>query len=421
MKDNIIYDLIIVGGGASGLIAAITAAREGSKVLILEKLDVLGSKLKATGGGRCNLTNTLQEKTFMSAFGREGRFMTSSLKALSNEKLMEFFNEIGVKTHAPDGFRVFPVTHEAITILSALEEQIRKLNITVLCSQRVEKVNLSGTNITSVSTSDNTYETSNVLIATGGLGYPELGAEGDGYEIAKSLGHKVTDLFPAMLPLDTKEEWVDKCKADTVGKVELRINLPKFKKYRAFGDLIFTDTGIRGPVVLDAAREITPLLKKHGEVPLLLKFIKGKNEEELKEHLKSELANNTLGSLLEHLGKLMPRPLVKQLCLTIGINANERFRQNSGDKREELIKLLVWTPLTIIGHEGFKSAMITRGGVPIKEINPETMESKLIHGLYFSGEVINLDGPCGGFNLQWAFSSGYLAGHLGKIALRDDT
>ena len=413
MNNN--FDLIVVGSGAAGMIAAITAARRGKKVLLLEKLSKIGAKLKATGGGRCNLTNTLENEAFMERFGREGRFMTPALNALDHRDLIAFFADIGVESHAPDGYRVFPVSHNSSTIIAALEEEMKRLDIEVLCSQRVEKLTHNGNRVTGVTTQNATYSALNVIIATGGLGYPQLGAEGDGYALAESVGHKVTELYPAMMPLRTKETWVKNCRADTIAKAELRVDLPKAKRLCARGDLIFTANGIRGPVVLDFAREVTPLLEKYGEVPLLINLTKGMNEEEIRSHIKNEIAKNPHRSTLEHLTTLLPESVAKELCSLAGADSSCGFNKLPGAQRDALVKLLAWTPLTVTGHDGFKMAMITRGGISLKEIRPETMESKLLEGLYFCGEVMNLDGPCGGYNLQWSFASGYLAGHLGDM------
>lgn len=403
------YDVIVVGSGAAGMIAAIGSARRGTSVLLLEKLSKLGAKLKATGGGRCNLTNTLDNATFMNSFGREGRFMTEALNAFDNKKLRTFFEEIGVESHSPDGFRVFPKTHNSGTILEALEKEMLSLGVEILCNQKVEEILFENKQLSGVRTSKEKYLASKVVIATGGLGYPVLGAEGDGYEMAQKLGHKVTELFPAMMPLKVKETWVEKCRADTLAKVELRVDLKKAKKLRAKGDLIFTKTGIRGPVVLDFSREVTPLIEKYGEVPLLLNLTKGKNEDELLKHLKNEITKDSSLTTLELVKTLLPEALSLELCKLAEISPDLGFNRQEGKARNSLVKLLAWTPLTVVGHDGFKMAMITRGGVSLKEINPQTMESKLIKGLFFCGEVMNLDGPCGGYNLQWSFSSGYLA------------
>jgi hypothetical protein len=410
------YDLIVVGAGAAGLIAAITAARHGKKVLLLEKLSKIGAKLKATGGGRCNLTNTLPNDEFMARFGREGRFMTPALRLFDHRALMAFFAEIGVESHAPDGYRVFPVSHTSVSIISALEEEIEKLGITLVCSSRAESLEHDGVQVTGVTTREYRYRAPNVIIATGGLGYPQLGAEGDGFTIAAAIGHKVTELYPAMMPLRTKETWGEACRADTIPKVEIRIDLSKAKNIRAQGDLIFTANGIRGPVVLDVAREITPLIEKYGEVPLLINLTKGRNEEQIRAHIKNEIEKHPEQSVLTHMMTLLPESLSRALCRLADADPDKGFNKLEGIQRDRLVKLLAWTPLTVIGHDGFKMAMITRGGVSLKEIRPESMESKILSGLYFCGEVMNLDGPCGGYNLQWSFASGYLAGHLGDAS-----
>ncbi|MEJ2414198.1 MAG: NAD(P)/FAD-dependent oxidoreductase [Sulfurimonas sp.] len=404
------YDLVVVGSGAAGLISAVVAARNGKKVLLLEKLSKVASKLKATGGGRCNLTNTLSNEEFMSRFGKNGRFMQDALHGFDHNKLVNFLESIGVETHAPDGFRVFPTSHSSQTIIDAFLDELTRLNVEVKCEQKVERLLVEGTSITGVKTQKSTYKTNNVILATGGLGYTTLGAEGDGYALVEELGHKLTDLSPAMMPLKTKERWQESCRADTIAKVELRVDLKKYKKLRAKGDLIFTKDGIRGPVVLDFAREVTPILKKYDEVPILLNLTKGKNEEQIRAHLKKTFLDSPDKTIVELVHTLLPLPLSSELCKLAEIDTTLTYRKIDGMKRDKLIQLLAWTPLTVIGHDGFKMAMITRGGISLKEIDPKTMQSKLIKGLYFCGEIMDLDGPCGGYNLQWSFASGYLAG-----------
>ena len=409
-KEN--YDLIVVGSGAAGIISAIVAARNNKRVLLLEKLSQIASKLKATGGGRCNLTNTLSNEDFMGKFGRDGRFMQDAIKDFDHKALITFFNDIGVDTHAPDGFRVFPTSHSSVTIIKALHDEMIRLKVDIECKQKVEELLYEGSQIIGLKTSTNTFTSPNIVLATGGLGYPVLGAEGDGFTIASNLGHKITELHPAMMPLKTKETWVTHCRADTIAKVELKVDLKKHKKLRAKGDLIFTKTGIRGPVVLDFAREVTPLLSKYGEVPLLLNLTKGMNEEEIRQYLKDQFSKNTQSSILNIVTSLLPEALSLELCQLSSINPQSTNKEIAGKDRAKLIEILAWTPLTITGHDGFKMAMITRGGINLKEINPKTMQSKIMKGLYFCGEVMNLDGPCGGYNLQWSFASGNLAGKL---------
>lgn len=405
------YDLIIIGGGAAGMVAAITAARDGKKVLLLEKLSQIGAKLRATGGGRCNLTNTLSDEEFMSKFGRDGRFIQDALKAFSSKDLQDFMSEIGVQTHAPDGFRVFPTTHSSSTIINAFNDEMLRLGVDIRTSMKVDSILIKDSKIDGVSTNKDTFYASNVILATGGLGYPTLGAEGDGYSLSSNLGHNITQLHPAMMPLKTKETWVSNCRADTIANATLKVDMKKHKKLRIQDDLIFTKTGIRGPAVLDFARDITPLLEKYGEVPLLINMTKGMNEDEILKHLRNSNQVEQK-NILELVSTLLPNPLAKEICIMAGVDTETMFSKIKGEAKAQLIKLLAWTPLTIIGHDGFKMAMITRGGINLKEIDPKTMQSKLINGLYFCGEVMNIDGPCGGYNLQWSFSSGYLAAKL---------
>ncbi|WP_345991292.1 NAD(P)/FAD-dependent oxidoreductase [Sulfurimonas sp. HSL-1716] len=406
------YDVIVIGSGAAGMIAAIKAAREKKRVLLLEKLSKLGSKLKATGGGRCNLTNTLGNEDFMAKFGRNGRFMQDALNLFGHKELIEFFNDIGVKTHAPDGFRVFPVGHDSQTVLFALQNELEHLHVEVRTSQKVIEILSEDLQIKGVKSRSDIYFSPNVIIATGGLGYPVLGAEGDGYALASSLGHKTTELYPAMMPLTTKEKWTNNCRADTLAKVELRVDLKKYKNLKALGDLIFTKNGIRGPVVLDFAREITPILSKLGEVPIVANFTKGMNEDEILRHFKNESVKDPDSTIEQNLLSILPSSVIHELCRLADVDPSMRFNKTEGKNRARLIKILAATPLTVNGHEGFKTAMITRGGISLKEIDPRTMQSRLVKGLYFCGEVIDIDGPCGGYNLQWSFSSGYLAGSL---------
>ena len=408
------YDLIVVGSGAAGMTAAITAKQKCENVLLIEQLPALGTKLKATGGGRCNLSNTLDDLTFMNSFGKNGRFMRDALKLFNHTSLINFLSDIAVKTHIPDGFRIFPVTHNSSTIINALKDELNRLKVQIKCSTKVEELLYEDEKIVAVKTANESFFSKNVIIATGGLGYPMLGANGDGYDFASKLNHKVTPLYPAMIPLKTKETWVGACRADTIPKACIKIDLPKAKKLKATGDLIFTSKGIRGPVVLDFAREITPFLEKYKEVPLLINLTKGMNENDIFAHLKQEIKKNPQATVLETISTLLPSSVAEQLVILSGANIKQSFNKQDGEIRNKIVKNLAWTPLTVVGHDGFKKAMITRGGISLKDINPKTMQSKHIKGLYFCGEVVDLDGPCGGYNLQWSFSSGYLAGQLLK-------
>jgi predicted Rossmann fold flavoprotein len=389
--------------------AAITAARQGAAVVLLEKNSEIARKVLASGGGRCNLTNTLEVDQFIKGFGRNGRFMIPAMQAMDSNKLRQFFETIGVATQALDGFRVFPVGHRADTVKNALLKELEKNKIKVLNGSRAQKLLFDERGIRGVATQKAEIQGERVVIATGSKSYSALGGSEDGYRLAAQAGHKIVPLFPAMVPLICREAWVASCRADTIGKAEIRVNLPEARKLGATGDLIFTNDGIRGPVVLDFAREITPLLEKYGEVPLLLNLTGGLNEEQIREKIKKRTGQFPEESVVETLSVLMPRPLAKEICLQSSANPDSRYRQLEGCIREKLVKMLAATPLTVVGHGGFEQAMVTRGGVSLKEVDPHTLASKLIKGLFFCGEVLDLDGPCGGFNLQWAFSSGYLA------------
>ena len=413
-EKNRVFDVIVIGGGAAGIMASISAAKENKSVLLLEKLSKIAAKLKATGGGKCNLTNTLSSDEFMAKFGKNGRFLTYAIDAFNANDLRDFFANIGVETIARDGFRVFPIEHSSSIILKALDDELENQGVIVECNVNIKEIKKD--KIFTIFSEEKTYHAKNIIIATGGLGYPTLGATGDGYDFAKEFGHEITSLHPAMMPLFTKEKNFASCKADTIAKAILKVDLPKYKKLKLTGDLIFTKEGIRGPVVLDFARELTPILASHNEVPLLISFLKGMNEEQIYTHLKNEISKNPTNTILQNLNTLLALSVATEICNICQINPDEKFKNIDGIKREKLIKTLAWTPLTVIGHEGFKNAMITRGGVELKEIDSKTMQSKIIEGLFFCGEVVNIDGPCGGYNLQWSFSSGYLAG---KIASKE--
>jgi len=412
-QDKNRYDLIVVGAGPSGMIASIVASRKGKRVLLLEKLSKVGTKLKATGGGRCNLTNTLHKEDFMEKFGKDGRFLSSVLERFDASDLITFFKEIGVETHAPDGFRIFPKTHQAQSIVQALHHTLIKEGVTILCQQSAQTLLISEhQRIQGIKTQSDTFFADAVIIATGGKGYPQFGTQGDGYQLAKEVGHTISEPYPAMMPLKVEESWVEACRADTLPKVTIKVDLKKYRKLTATGDLIFTKDGIRGPVVLDFSREITPLLEKYERVPILIHFTKGMNEESIRQTFKEKLQKNPHLSTLELLSTLIPSSLARVLCQLANIDPHLHLQKQKGLFRDKLYQLLVWTPLHVIGHDGFKMAMVTRGGISLKEIEPHTMQSRKVHSLYFCGEVVNIDGPCGGYNLQWAFSSGYVAGSL---------
>ncbi|MDX9814165.1 MAG: NAD(P)/FAD-dependent oxidoreductase [Sulfurimonadaceae bacterium] len=398
-----IYDAITIGAGASGIIASISLARGGKKVLLLEKMPQIGLKVKASGGGKCNLTNKLSTEVFLEKFGKNRFFIKDAIENFNSDELIRFFDTLGVKTLSADGFRVFPSTHNSQTITDALRDELKKSAVVTKTSSAVIDV-LKDDTLFKIITKDETFLSKNLILATGALGYKSLGTTGDGYSFAKNLSHTITPLYPAMLPLKLKEKWVANCKADTIAKATMSVDIKKYHKIKATGDLIFTNDGIRGPLVLDIAREITPLLELFGEVPITLNLTHLKNEDEA---LK-KLQQNSSYSMLEQLEEFLPTSIAKEMLKILSIDESKTLKQLDGKSKDELIKLLVKTPLTVVGHSGYEKAMITRGGVSLKEVESKTLESKLTKGLYFCGEVLDIDGPCGGYNLQWAFSSGVL-------------
>jgi len=406
------YEVIVVGAGASGIIAAITAAKNGKTVLLLEHMSKIALKLKASGGGRCNLTNTLPQEQFLAQFKKDGRFLQDSLNYFSQQDLIDFFKDLGVECIAKDGFRVFPSLHNSTQIIDALQNEIKRLKITTLTNHKVEKLLLEDSTIKGVVSNNKEFFAKSVIVATGGLGYPTLGANSSGYMLAKSANHTIVNLYPAMLPLSVKEQWVSNCRADTISKAKLQVAIKKYKKLKAKGDLIFGKNSIKGPVVLDFAREITPLLEKFKSVPLVANFCKGLNQEQIMQKLKQENAKNPNQNILQLVSTLLPSSLAVELCKLSGVTLEQSLKKQKGPHLDMLYKILSATPLTVTGCDGFKSAMVTRGGISLKEIDSKTMQSRLVKGLYFCGEILNIDGPCGGYNLQFAFSSGYLAGLL---------
>ncbi len=406
------YDVVVIGGGASGMVAAISAARMGSKTLICESSRRLGTKVLATGGRRCNLTNTLSTEEFIARVKPHGRFMGPALELLGGPKLRAFFDEIGMATVVLDGFRVWPETRRSATVLAALLAELERLEVDIAVRTRVRATSRDEDGFL-VEHDGGAYRSDRLILATGGLALPRSGALGDGYQLAETFGLRTTPRYPAGVPLVTAEDWTARCVAHTVGKAHVQVALPKCGRFTITGALIFTKQGIRGPVVLDLSREITPLLDKHGEVPLIMNLCEGKNAEDWHRIFKAAKARGSatvVSVVAEHLAE----PIAECICELADIDAQTTMHALTGRQRDAVTRLLVKTPLTVTGTTGYDGAFITRGGVRLKEVRPDTLESKQQPGLFLCGEVLDIDGPCGGFNLQWAFASGYLAGRCGR-------
>lgn len=402
------YDVIIIGGGASGMVAGIRAARLGRSALIIEKSPSPGRKLLASGGQRCNLSNTLDTDQFMERVGRDGRFMGPALDGLGGPKLREFFHGIGVQTVVLDGFRVWPETRKSSTVLAGLLGELERLAVPVEVNCEVTGTEFcKGTY--SVHHAGGTFQSTELVIATGGLALPKSGASGGGYGFAESFGHKITARHPAGVPVVTAEDWTGRLTAHTIGKAHLQVALPKHSKVARTGDLIFTKRGLRGPVVLDISRDLSPLLERYGDVPMHLNLCRGKTQEDWQAIFKA-WRTGPQRAALECMDEHLPREVAEVLFELSGADVSGTIQALKGEAKDALIRTLVKTPITITGHTGYDGAFVTRGGARLKDVRPETLESKHQPGLYLCGEVLDLDGPCGGFNLQWAFASGYLAG-----------
>lgn len=401
-------DVLIIGGGASGMVAAISAARLGRRAVLVEKSSSLGRKLLASGGQRCNLSNTLGTDQFMERVGRDGRFMGPALDELGGPKLREFFHGIGVQTVVLDGFRVWPETRKSSTVLAGLVGELERLGVPVHTGCEVQSTTFED-GLFHASHPGGVFHSKELIVATGGLALPKSGASGGGYAFAESFGHKVTARHPAGVPVVTKENWTARLTAHTIGKAHLAVAMKKHAKVARVGDLIFTKKGLRGPVVLDISRDLSPLLERYGEVPVHLNLCRGQSQEDWQAHFK-EWKTAPPRPLIDWLETQLPREVAEVLCELSGAAPATPVQKVPGEIKDALIRTLVKTPLTITDHTGYDGAFVTRGGARLKDVRPDTLESKLQPGLYLCGEVLDLDGPCGGFNLQWAFASGYLAG-----------
>ena len=403
-------DVAVVGGGPAGLMAAIAAAERGWKVVLLEQLDRPGVKLLATGGGRCNLTNTLPPDEFMRRFGRQGRFMQPALAAMDSRGLRQFLDALGVPTHAPDGVHVYPVSEKAQTVQQALRRRAAQLGVAVRLGVRVTGLWMAERSLRGVETAGGRVAAPRVVIATGGRSYPALGATGTGYDLARQAGHTIIEPTPALVPLVTRETWPRQCAGVSVSPARVWIDLAKQSRVGVTGDILFTHTGLSGPAVLDLSGDVAALLATRESVPLGVDLAPGTTVAEWSARFDRWQAAGGAKTVRTLLDRYLPKSLAAAVSAAAGIDPGVRPAGLTRPQRRALAAHLAALPLTVIGTEGWDQAMVTRGGVSLKEIDPRTLESRRVAGLYFAGEILDLDGPSGGFNLQWAFSSGHLAG-----------
>lgn len=406
-----IYDIAVVGAGPAGCMAAIEGARLGKKVILLEKNDRIGRKLLLTGNGRCNLTNTSTLEIFMEAFGRRGSFYRDAFGKFSNHNLMDFFKEHNLELKVEENGRVFPITDKAESVVNVLRKVLEECKVKVVYNYHLEHLNKVG-NVFKLSSTDNeVIKSRSVVIATGGVTYGFTGSTGDGLRVAEFMGHHISELLPGEVPLYVREKWVHQLKGVTLEDVGLSIGYGGKMISLPTGNLLLTHFGVSGPVILDASHEIVDIMNKQGDVKLYIDFKPGINHESLGAQLMEDFQNYSKKSLKNYLKIHLPNSTIQPLLMILNIDPQKKLNQISKKERVKLLHILKALPLTITGHLPMDKAMVTCGGVTKKEINPQTMESKLVDGLYFAGEIIAGCGLRGGYNLQQAFSTGYLAGN----------
>lgn len=408
---NNLFDCIVIGGGPAGIIAASQAGARGAKVLLLEKNKELGKKIKITGHGRCNIVQAeFNLKTLVSSYGENGKFLFSCFNNFGPKKIMEFFEDIGVALKTEANGRVFPASDDAEEVVSVLIKYLRQNKVEIKYGVEVKDIVKTKNKIVVMLNNSEELETKNLIIATGGLSYPVTGSTGTGFNLAKKLGHPVTKTIPALVSLKTKESWVKKIQGLSLSEIKIILYKGKKKIIEASGDMLFTHFGVTGPAVLNISKFALSNLGGE-EVFLKINFFPTLTQEQLEKKLIQDfhgfgkkLIKNVLGSIVQPKAVLLLLELAK-------INPDKPANSISKDERKHLLEVLQGLKLTIIGSLGYEMAMVTSGGVDLKEVDPKTMQSKIHPGVYFAGEVLDIDGPTGGYNLTVAWSTGYAAGN----------
>ncbi|MDP3791675.1 MAG: NAD(P)/FAD-dependent oxidoreductase [Candidatus Omnitrophota bacterium] len=403
------YDIAVIGAGPAGMIAAIRAGQLNKRVVLLEKNDSVGRKILITGKGRCNLTNSGKQDIFIEKFGKTGQFLRTALSRFSNEDLMEFFKSRHLELKIERQGRVFPVTDSARSVTSVLVECLKENNVDIRYKARIEEIKKDKEGFALVH-GQSLDSAKKVILATGGASYRDTGSSGEGFQFAKKLGHTIIALRPGLVPLKVKEEWVKELQGLTLKNISIVFVAGKKKICSEVGELLLTHFGVSGPLILDLSGEIAHLLDEHKEMGLFIDLKPGIKTEEMEDKLLREFKEHGGKEVKNMLSGMLPLRLVPTIIKMASLNANKKVHQISKDERRALARVLKALPLTITGTLPIEEAMVTCGGVSTKEINPRTMESKIVPGLYFAGEVIEGGAPSGGYNLQQAFSTGYLAG-----------
>lgn len=401
--------VVVIGGGPAGMMAGGTAGKRGLEVILVEKNDTLGRKLLLTGKGRCNFSNDTDIRGLIDNILVNGRFLYSAFSRFSSRDLIRFFNDLGVKTKVERGGRVFPQSDRAEDILNALKRYLKENNVKIV-RQEVKRVLSENQKVLGVVLKDGSFIYSDsVIIATGGLSYPETGSTGDGYRFSRELGHSIVPPKPSLVPLETEDEWVPRLQGLTLKNISIKVldNNDKLV-YQDFGELLFTHFGVSGPVILSASSHMRDMDKKRYRITIDLK--PGLSEEELDKRIQRDFAKYSRRYFSNALDDLLPKSLIPVIVELSGIPYDKYVNQISREERKNLVRLLKGLTVSILRFRPIREAIVTSGGVNVNEINPSTMESKIVKGLFFAGEVIDVDGYTGGFNLQIAFSTGYVAG-----------
>ncbi len=399
-------DVIIIGGGAAGCLAAVQAARYGKSVLLFEKNDHLGRKLRITGKGRCNVTNNSSTEEHMKNIPVNPRFLYSAFSNFDSQDVMDFFEELGVPLKTERGNRVFPVSDNANDIADALAREMKKLGVKVV-NRRVTKLLTENGAVTGVRAGGEDHSAPAVLIACGGRSYPNTGSTGDGYTLAESVGHTVTELKPSLVPLVSPDKYCAELMGLSLRNVTLKLMDGEKLLYSELGEMLFTHFGVSGPLVLSASSHIRDMMPDRYRLMIDLK--PALSAEQLDARIQRDFAENLNRDFSNGIRKLLPAKLVPVAVKLSGIPAEQKVNSITKEQRRKFGELIKAFPVRISAFRPLDEAIVTSGGISTKEINPKTMESKLVRGLYFAGEVIDVDAYTGGFNLQIAFSTAYTA------------
>jgi predicted Rossmann fold flavoprotein len=410
------YDLAIIGAGPAGMMAALRASQCGARVVLLEKNSAPGVKLLMTGKDRCNITNAQKDVLkFAENFGKNGKFLLNALHCFGMNETIDFFHDNGLETKVERGGRVFPETDDARDVQKLFLRLIHEQDITVRTNCIIKKIALKDNSIEKILLDDSEVRAKNYLLSTGGLSYPKTGSTGDGYAWAKQMGHTVIKPEPALTPILVKENWVKDLDDLTLRNVSVAVYQNNQKKDGRFGEAKFTGYGLTGPIILDMSKSIGKLLA-NGPANLFIDLKPALDFNKLDKRILRDLDNYKNKAIKNILGELLPKKLIPVILQLAQIDPEGKGHSITKDERRRLRLLLKQLPLTIKGLLGFNKAIVTTGGISLKEVDPKTMKSKLINNLYFAGEILDLDGPTGGYNLQVCWTTGYIAG---ESAARD--